>query len=103
MVKRAEKAGFKAIVLTVDAPTFGKRLADVRNQFKMPDHLELANFRGMPEHIKKNVRIRDPSLTWEAISWLRSITNLPIVAKGVLHPEVTIVCFFVFKNACTSF
>ena len=34
-----------------------------------------------------NVRSRDPSLTWEGISWLKSITSLPIIVKGVLHPE----------------
>ena len=32
LVKRAEKAGFKAIVLTVDAPYFGRRLPDIRNK-----------------------------------------------------------------------
>ena len=39
MVQRAEKAGFSALVLTVDAQLFGKRLADVRNEFKLPPHL----------------------------------------------------------------
>lgn len=40
LVRRAEKAGFKALVLTVDAPIFGLRRADVRNQFQLPSHLE---------------------------------------------------------------
>lgn len=40
LVRRAEKAGFKALVLTVDAPLFGIRRSDVRNQFKLPNHLE---------------------------------------------------------------
>lgn len=39
LVKRAEKAGFKALVLTVDAPLFGLRLADIRNKFALPPHL----------------------------------------------------------------
>ena len=39
MVERAERAGFSALVLTVDAQMFGKRLADVRNGFKLPPHL----------------------------------------------------------------
>lgn len=39
LVKRAEKAGFKALVLTVDAPLFGARRADVRNKFTLPNHL----------------------------------------------------------------
>ena len=47
MVRRAETSGFKAIVLTVDAPYFGRRLADVRNKFKLPLHLKMANFIGL--------------------------------------------------------
>ena len=47
LVHRAERAGFKAIVLTVDAPYFGRRLADVKNKFKLPPHLRMANFVGL--------------------------------------------------------
>ena len=39
LVERAEACGFKAIVLTIDAPFFGTRRADVKNQFKLPQHL----------------------------------------------------------------
>lgn len=39
LVERAEKAGFKALVLTVDAPIFGLRRADMRNKFTLPSHL----------------------------------------------------------------
>jgi (S)-2-hydroxy-acid oxidase len=44
IVRRAEKAGFKALVLTVDAPLFGLRRSDLRNKFSLPPHLTLANF-----------------------------------------------------------
>ena len=46
LVRRAEAAGFSALVLTVDAPTFGRRLDDIRNDFKLPPHLRMANFAG---------------------------------------------------------
>lgn len=39
LVRRAEKAGFKALVLTVDAPVFGPRRSDIRNKFELPKHL----------------------------------------------------------------
>lgn len=39
MVARAELYGFKALVLTVDTPTFGIRFADLRNKFKLPPYL----------------------------------------------------------------
>ncbi|CAK7202824.1 Hydroxyacid oxidase 1 [Sporothrix eucalyptigena] len=44
LVWRAEKAGYKAIVLTVDTPYFGRRLTEIRNRFKLPSHLKMANF-----------------------------------------------------------
>lgn len=40
LLARAEKAGFKAIVLTVDTPLFGLRTADLRNKFTLPKHLK---------------------------------------------------------------
>ena len=46
LVKRAEKAGFKALVLTIDAPYFGIRRDDIRNKFQLPAHLKMANFEG---------------------------------------------------------
>ncbi|KAK7872582.1 hypothetical protein R5R35_013807 [Gryllus longicercus] len=98
LVQRAEKAGFKAIVLTVDAPVFGIRLADLRNKFVLPSHLRLANFDG---HLSTNVNdttsgssindyvanLFDQSVTWEDVKWLKRSTNLPIVLKGILTEE----------------
>lgn len=46
LVRTAEKCGFKAIVLTIDAPVFGIRRKDVRNKFSLPPGLKLANFEG---------------------------------------------------------
>ena len=40
LVARAERCGYKALILTVDTPFFGKRLADDRNKFKLPPHLK---------------------------------------------------------------
>lgn len=44
LVRRAEAAGYKAIVLTVDTPYFGRRLTEIRNRFRLPPHLRMANF-----------------------------------------------------------
>lgn len=96
MVRRAERAGYKAIVVTVDAPRLGKRDEDERLQFRCPPHLRLAN---LAELQKDSAAARagqessgsgfaafftaliDPSLTWECITWLRGITSLPIFVK----------------------
>ena len=99
-MRRAEKAGFSALVLTVDAPYFGVRLADVRNKFELPSHLRMANFVGMGALEKKAgnskggsgineyvASLFDPTLSWKDVEWLRSFTKLPIVLKGILRPD----------------
>ncbi|XP_050309910.1 2-Hydroxyacid oxidase 1 [Anthonomus grandis grandis] len=99
LVKRAEDAGFKALVLTVDTPMFGLRLADIKNKFQLPSHLKLANFQGKyaltANKVGKNTgsamndlgALFDASLTWDDIRWLKSITKLPIVLKGILTAD----------------
>ncbi|XP_022911547.1 2-Hydroxyacid oxidase 1 [Onthophagus taurus] len=98
LIRRAEKAGFKAIALTVDTPMFGLRLADVRNKFTLPPHLKFANFEG-EKSTKINTtqdgsglnnyveKLFDTSLTWDDVKWLKSVTNLPVVIKGILTAE----------------
>jgi isopentenyl diphosphate isomerase/L-lactate dehydrogenase-like FMN-dependent dehydrogenase len=44
LIKRAEKAGYKALAITVDTPVLGRREQDIRNQFKLPEHLTMGNF-----------------------------------------------------------
>ncbi|CAG7785236.1 unnamed protein product [Allacma fusca] len=94
LVKRAEAAGFEALVLTVDAPLFGRRRANIRNRFALPSHLKLANFpsEGFNTSDKGSAlsnldKIMDQSVTWDDFKWLQSITKLPIVLKGIMSPE----------------
>jgi len=44
LIRRAKKAGYKAVFLTVDTPMLGRRNMEIRNQFKLPSHLKIANF-----------------------------------------------------------
>lgn len=44
MIQRAKAAGYKAVVLTVDTPLLGRRNLEIRNQFRLPSHLKIANF-----------------------------------------------------------
>ncbi|KYQ88807.1 hydroxyacid oxidase [Tieghemostelium lacteum] len=93
LVRRVEKAGYTALVLTVDTPFLGKRLADFRNGFKLPEGLALKNFIDLPLSgidgglNKYMATMIDSSLTWKDIDWLRSITKLPILVKGVMCPR----------------
>lgn len=99
LVKRAEKCGFKAIVLTIDAPVIGVRLGEERSRFSLPRDLKVGNFVHEEKSIGKMEANRengwsslsdvvfDSSMTWKAISWLRSITSLPVIVKGILTDE----------------
>src|SRR5262249_18410949 len=84
--------------LTVDAPLLGRRERDVRNRFALPPGLTIENvvpagYGDVPAEVAGSglatyVRdILDPSLTWNDLAWLRSITRLPIVLKGIVRPD----------------
>ena len=94
MIQRAEQCGYRALVITIDAPVLGRRLADCRNIFSLPSHLKMVNFSAEKLQdsswysvgTKLYQRI-DSSLTWECIAWIKSITRLPVIVKGVLTGE----------------
>lgn len=89
LIKQAEDAGFEAIVLTIDFVAVGLRLSIIRNEFKLPSNLCSALLLKYQENnmINNVVDISDPTADWDYIKWLRDITNLPIVVKGVLTAE----------------
>jgi 4-hydroxymandelate oxidase len=97
LVQRAKTAGCKAIVLTVDAPVLGRRERDIRNRFELPSHLSVMNLlpaglqelpqsasgSGLAAYIES---VLDPAMTWKDVDWLCSITDLPVLIKGMIHP-----------------
>lgn len=101
MAARAEGAGFEAIVLTVDTVMLGWREEDVRNQFSplklgyargnyMNDPVFTAtlpddSFESYVQGVLQNVF--HPTLNWKHVRELKKRTNLPILLKGILHPE----------------
>ncbi|HUS32217.1 MAG TPA: alpha-hydroxy acid oxidase [Kofleriaceae bacterium] len=98
LVRRVEAAGAKALVLTVDAPLLGRRERDVRNNFALPsqlgvENLHAAGYAPVPRADRESglaayfADLLDPSLTWDAISWLRSITKLPVLVKGIVRAD----------------
>lgn len=89
LVRRAEAAGYQVLIFTVDASI-------KRSGFVLPQDVEAANLRGMPrlsqnagiaERIVFGTPLLDAAPTWESLAWLRSLTRLPIVVKGLLSPE----------------
>ncbi|WP_405387461.1 aminotransferase class I/II-fold pyridoxal phosphate-dependent enzyme [Streptomyces sp. NBC_01102] len=88
LVARAEGAGFEALVLTVDAPRLGRRLRDLRNGFRLPPgivpaNLPEADYSSPGSHARTEF---DPAVDWAIVDWLRSISRLPVVVKGLLAP-----------------
>ena len=98
LVERAEACGMKAIMLTVDAPVLGRRERDIRNRFHLPDGVRLANVpssgsvpmstghgeSGLANHFATGI---DAGLTWRDVEWLRSITRLPVLIKGIVRGD----------------
>ena len=90
IIKKAEELGYKAIILTVDAPVGGNRVADLRNNFKFP--LELPNvakksIKTKGQGISKIFAASKNDLTPYDIIWLKSETKLPVIVKGIQHPD----------------
>lgn len=96
LVAEAEAHGFSGIVLTVDTPQTGRRERDERNAFTPPASCELAllhgrSLGGVPDRADTSSSLYayfaeqiDPTLTWDDVEWLRGITALPILLKGVV-------------------
>jgi 4-hydroxymandelate oxidase len=99
LVERAEAAGYLALVVTVDTPVLGRRLADERNEFGLPEGLTMANLtlpgtsgaEGDPvasSMLARYVATRhDTSLTWHGLEVLAASTRLPVVLKGIVRPD----------------
>lgn len=95
LIRRAEKSGCEALVVTVDTPVLGPRNRELRARFSLPPGVERANLRGFPNaggaHRSTEGAIYsallDPSLTWKDIAWLKAQTSLPILLKGILNPD----------------
>ncbi|KAI8141939.1 FMN-dependent dehydrogenase [Fennellomyces sp. T-0311] len=86
LVRRCEKAGFKALVLTVDRPVLGRRLQEFRSGFKLPKHLRFGNFKDR-EHDGYFGYDVDASLNWDDVVWLKRFTKLPIIIKGIMRGD----------------
>jgi L-lactate dehydrogenase (cytochrome) len=85
LVKKAEKGGIKALCITVDAPQLGRREKDMRNKFTdtPPDVQRKDKVQRSQGTARAISQFIDPCLCWDDLKWFRSITNMPIVLKGI--------------------
>jgi L-lactate dehydrogenase (cytochrome) len=86
VVQKAERMGFKALFITVDAPQLGRRERDMRNKAKMSANVQTKQKEKIPTSQGTTRAISsfiDPSLAWKDMPWFKSITKMPIILKGV--------------------
>ncbi len=116
LVDRAAAAGCPVLCLTVDLPVQGPRERDRRNGFTVPPRLGLGNLLDYAQHLgwlarmsrgpritfgnleqpghkaalmtlAQNISTQyDPTVTWDALDWLKSVWPGRIAIKGILHP-----------------
>jgi lactate 2-monooxygenase len=103
LVQRAETAGYKAIVVTLDQTVTGWRPRDLATAYSPPlrghcltNYTSDPVFRaglGQPPELDQQVTVRhwlqtwSTPLSWNDLPWLRSLTDLPLIVKGICHPE----------------
>jgi 4-hydroxymandelate oxidase len=98
LVERVQHAGCRALCLTVDTPVLGTRNREQRIEFALPANMERPHLKGLaldaelrPAHRPQEDTIYsaviNPTLVWKDVEWLRSIAKMPLLLKGILHPE----------------
>ena len=97
LVARVHAAGVKALVLTVDTPVLGARNRETRIGFKLPAGVTRENLVGLDARVASATHrppegqiysaVLEPRLTWKDVDWLRSISKVPVLLKGILDPD----------------
>ena len=92
LLQRAEKAGYSAIVLTVDLPVLGIRDRNVRNNFTLPTDLSRPNasserYIAATRSLQSLTAGIKDDLSWDDYEWTRKHTVLPVLIKGILSPD----------------
>lgn len=90
LLQQLEAAGYEALVLTVDAPVHGVRDRERRAGMQLPTGVRAVHWpqttaithtRGLC------AGLANAAPTWADVAWLQSMTRLPILLKGITHPQ----------------
>lgn len=104
LVRRAQAAGYAGLVVTLDTWTLGYRPRDLQHAtFPQLRGYCLANYfsdpvfrsrlQATPEEdpgaatIHWAMSFGNPTLSWDDLAWLRGLTDLPLLLKGICHPD----------------
>lgn len=96
LLKHVENLGYRAIVLTVDAPVYGGREREKQNPLKFPEHINFSHLKELGIDLDLNIKttnhfasLLDSCIGWDDVEWISKITSLPIILKGILDPRDT--------------
>lgn len=78
LVQRAAAAGYRALVLTVDSPRWGHKERAIRHGFHVPTKANVSDQAAARDAI---------AVTWDDVDWLKSLSPLPVLLKGILTAE----------------
>ncbi|WP_236037285.1 alpha-hydroxy acid oxidase [Marinomonas vulgaris] len=90
LVRRAEAAGYSAIIVTADAPINGVRNAEQRAGFALPEGVSAVNLDALAKPQQGDSVFAcwmGQAPDWQTLEWLRGQTDLPLLLKGVMHPD----------------
>lgn len=96
LLRRAEAAGYCALVVTIDAPVNGVRYGEQRAGFALPPDVSAVNLAGFRQAVASRAAparspvfrgLLDDAPGWDDITWLRDQTALPVLLKGITHPD----------------
>lgn len=91
LLSQVEQAGFEAVVLTVDAPVHGVRDRERRHGVRLPEGVQAVHWPAASNLAAASnglcAGLAEQAPTWDDVQWLIGQTRLPIVLKGITHPE----------------
>ncbi|KAJ5659910.1 hypothetical protein N7507_006361 [Penicillium longicatenatum] len=89
-IRRAIKAGAQAIWITVDSPVVGKREMDERLNLSVMAEDSDAQGQGVAKIMASSI---SPFIDWSILTWLREMTDLPVVIKGIQCVEDAVIAY----------
>jgi 4-hydroxymandelate oxidase len=87
VVAQVEQAGCEAICLTVDSPVIGARNRQARANFRLPAGMPTPHLFDVGHGKQPIMNPRREPITWKDVDWLRSITPLPLLLKGIMDAD----------------
>lgn len=95
VVPKAEAAGLSGLCLTVDAFWARPKERDLRNDYVPAPERAFADLRDRPDlmdAVHSRPRDRYVGLTWSRLEWLNSLSDMPLIVKGILTVEDALLC-----------